>query len=104
MSKLTPKEYSHFLSLVIPVYKQEKTIVHNLKTIKDALDKIRYDYEIITVIDGKVDKSFSVINGARLKKVKCLYYEENRGKAYAIRLGMHEAVGDYVMFMDSGNE
>jgi len=104
MSKLTPKEYSHFLSLIIPVYKQEKTIVHNLKAIKDALDKIRYDYEIITVIDGKVDKSFSVINGARLKKVKCLYYKENRGKAYAIRLGMHEAVGDYVMFMDSGNE
>lgn len=98
------KNVSHFLSLVVPVYRQEKTIVKNLLLIKKALDAIRYDYEIITVVDGKIDKSFEKIKEAKMQKVKCLYYAENRGKSFAIRLGMHEAKGDYVMFMDSGME
>lgn len=98
------KNASHFLSLIVPVYRQEKTIVKNLEVIKEALDAIRYDYEIIAVVDGKVDASFEKIKQAKIEKVKCLFYSENRGKSYAIRLGMHEAKGDYVMFMDSGME
>jgi glycosyltransferase involved in cell wall biosynthesis len=98
------KNSSHFLSLVVPVYRQEKTIVHNLNAIKQALDAIRYDYEIIVVVDGQVDKSFEKIKAARIPKVTCLYYSENKGKSYAIRLGMHHAKGDYIMFMDSGME
>lgn len=98
------KNASHFLSLIVPVYRQEKTIVHNLKIIKEALDAIRYDYEIIAVIDGKVDNTFGKIKEAKMEKVKILFYEENRGKSYAIRLGMHHAKGDYIMFMDSGME
>ena len=55
------KSVVHFLSLVVPVFRQEKTIVKDLRNIKKALDKIRYDYEIIAVIDGKVDRSFDRI-------------------------------------------
>lgn len=98
------KDTSHFLSLIVPVYRQEKTIVRNLRLIRAALAVIRYDYEIIAVVDGKVDKSFEKIQNARIPKVTCLFYSENRGKSFAIRLGMHEAKGDYVMFMDSGME
>lgn len=98
------KNASHFLSLIVPVFKQEKTIVLNLHTIKQALDDIRYNYEIIAVVDGKIDGSFEQIKKAKISKVKCLFYQENRGKSYAIRLGMHHAKGDYVMFMDAGNE
>lgn len=95
---------NHFLSLVIPAYRQEKTIVRNIRHIREVMDTIRYDYEIIVVIDGRVDKTFSVLNQAHIPKVKILAYDENQGKSYAIRLGMHEASGDYVMFMDSGME
>lgn len=95
---------SHFLSLIIPVYKKEKTIVDNLKQVKEVLDKVRYDYEIIAVIDGIVDKAFDRIKTAQPEKVKCIVYEKNLGKSFAIRVGMHEAKGDYVMFLDSGKE
>ena len=101
---MNPKINSHFLSLVIPVYKQEKIIVKNLKRIKTVLDQIRYDYEIIVVIDGKIDRSFERIKKAKIPKIKCLYYSRNYGKSYAVRLGMSFAKGDYVMFMDSGME
>ncbi|MBP9691325.1 glycosyltransferase family 2 protein [Candidatus Woesebacteria bacterium] len=94
----------HFLSLIIPAYKQEKTIVENVLHIRKVLDTIRYDYEIIVVVDGMIDKTFEKLKKSQIPKVKILAYEENRGKSYAIRLGMHEARGDYVMFMDSGME
>lgn len=98
------KANHHFLSLIIPVYKQEKTIVQNIKHIKAVLDTIRYDYEIIVVIDGLHDKSLNKIKKANIPKVKHIAYIKNQGKAYAIRLGMNKAQGDYVMFMDSGME
>ncbi|OGK18279.1 hypothetical protein A3G67_03220 [Candidatus Roizmanbacteria bacterium RIFCSPLOWO2_12_FULL_40_12] len=98
------KQPNHFLSLIIPVYKQERTIVKNIKRLKSVLDNIRYDYEIIAVIDGLVDKSLRKIKDAALAKVLTLAYIKNQGKSYAIRLGMTKAKGDYVMFIDSGME
>ena len=98
------KQPNHFLSLIIPVYKQEKTIVKNLREIKAVLDKIRYDYEIIAKVDGIIDNSLKKIKQAAIPKVKAYGYIKNQGKAYAIRLGMRRAKGDYIMFMDSGME
>jgi len=98
-----PQE-DHFLTLIIPAYKQEKTIVENVLHIKHVLDTIRYDHEIIVVVDGIIDKTFEKLKKANISKVKILAYGENRGKSYAIRLGMHESRGDYVMFLDSGHE
>ena len=98
------KKNNHFLSLIIPVYKQERTIVKNIRQITFALDQIRYDYEVIVVIDGIVDSSLKRIKTAKLPHVKTLGYMKNQGKAYAIRLGMTKAKGDYVMFIDSGQE
>lgn len=94
----------HFVSLIVPAYRQEKTIVNNILHIKAVLDNIRYDYEIIVVVDGIIDDTLEVLKRNRIPKVKCLAYKENRGKSYAIRVGMQESVGDYVMFMDSGLE
>src|SRR3989339_788294 len=98
------KNPSHFLSLIIPVYRQEKIILKNIKEIKSILDKIRYDYEIIIVFDGIVDSSYQKIKKTKMAKVKTLAYFKNQGKSYAIRLGMKQAKGDYIMFIDSGLE
>lgn len=98
------KNNLHFLSLIIPVYKQEKIIVNNILQIKEVVDKIRYDHEIIVVIDGQTDNSFKKLKKARIPKVKVITYKENQGKSFAIRLGMYFAKGDFVMFLDSGME
>lgn len=98
------KQSHHFLSLIIPVYKQERTIVKNIQQIAKALGHIRYPYEIIVVVDGIVDKSLSRIKASKITHVKTLGYIKNQGKAYAIRLGMKKAKGDYIMFIDAGRE
>jgi glycosyltransferase involved in cell wall biosynthesis len=94
----------HFLSLIIPVYKQEQTIVADIARIKGVLDEIRYHHEIIAVIDGVLDKSRDKLQKAKMQNVRVVTLQKNYGKAYAIRTGMHRARGDYVMFIDAGME
>lgn len=93
---------NHFLSVVIPAYKQEKTIAQDLKHIKEVLDSIRYDYEIVVVVDGRVDKTYENAKKLKLSKVKVVGYKENRGKGHAIRYGMARTKGDLVAFIDAG--
>lgn len=103
-AKIAEMNNDHYLTLIIPVYKQEKTIVKNLRQIKRAVDKIRYKSEIIVIIDGLVDKSLKKIKAANISNIRTISYIKNQGKAYAVRLGMTKAKGDYVMFLDSGME
>ena len=92
------------VSLIVPAYKQQQSIVNNLKQLLKVLASIRYDYEVIVVVDGNADKTAQTIKQAALKKVKCFQYEHNRGKFYAIRLGMSKSQGEIVMFIDAGME
>ena len=92
----------HLLSVVIPVYRQEKSIYKDLIRIKKILDEIRYDYEIIVVIDGRIDNSEQEAKNTKDKKIKVIGYDNNHGKGYAVRFGMARTKGDYVAFIDSG--
>ena len=71
------KNNNHFLSVIIPVYKQEKTIQEDLKNIYQVLEQIRYDFEIIIVVDGtKVDNSYSLVKKLKFKNIKGVYQYE----------------------------
>jgi len=96
------KDNSHFLSVVIPAYKQEKTIVEDLKCIQKALAGIRYDYEIVVVVDGRVDKTFENAKKVKSSKIKVIGYKTNKGKGHAVRYGMARTKGDLVAFIDAG--
>ncbi len=93
-----------FLSLIIPCYKQEKTIVENIRRIVSVLDETKYSYEVIIVIDGNVDSSFEILKHEKFNNVSLYQYEQNRGKFYAIRFGMKKAIAKNIMFIDSGLE
>lgn len=99
------KNNNHFLSVIVPVYKQEKTITQDIYSIIDTLDQIRYDYELIAVIDGtKIDSSYQQLKKLHLKNLKVIGYSNNHGKGYALRFGMAQTKGDYVAFIDAGME
>ncbi len=92
------------ISVIVPCYRQEETIVRDLKKIKLVLDKLRYPTELICVVDGKLDRTFE--KAASFAKdysnVKVIGYETNKGKGYAIRFGMAESRGSIIAFIDSG--
>lgn len=90
------------LSIVIPAYKQEKTIAKDLGRIRSVLEKIRYDYEMIVVVDGKTDKTFEKAKKVRSPKIKVIGYQTNKGKGHAVRYGMVRSQGDIIGFIDAG--
>lgn len=90
------------LSVVIPAFKQEKTILKDVKSIKKTLDTLGCMYEIIVVIDGQVDNTHNKILKHRIKNVRAISYPINQGKGHAVRTGMLAAKGDIVGFIDAG--
>jgi len=92
------------LSVIIPVYKQAKTIKLNLQAIIAELEISAMPYEVIVVVDGFADKSFEEAKKSENKKLQVYGYEENKGKGYAVRYGMVRAKGDVVAFIDAGGE
>lgn len=98
------KDKTHFLSVIIPAYKKEKTIEKDLRRIRAILEQIRYQYSMIVVVDGRIDRTYENARKVKYKNVKVLGYKENYGKGYAIRFGVTRSRGDYVAFIDSGME
>lgn len=90
------------VSIIIPAYKQEKTIKADVENIWNAMDQTRWDFEVIVVVDGFVDKTLQEAKKFKRPNVQVVGYETNRGKGYAVRFGMARAKGDYIAFIDSG--
>jgi dolichyl-phosphate beta-glucosyltransferase len=85
------------LSVVIPVYNEERRI-------KDSLDKInKYlknkNYEIIVVDDGSTDKTREIVQ--KFKNIIITKKRKNKGKGYSVKQGMLMAKGEYVLFLDA---
>ena len=57
------------LSLIIPSYKQEKTIVSDIRFLQKELLKLPYKSEIIVVLDGELDDSLSKLQKAKKKAI-----------------------------------
>ncbi len=89
------------LSIVIPCYNEEKCIKENIEKTVNYLNKVldKNDYEIIAVSDGSKDDTLKVIES--IPGIKGIGYTPNRGKGGAVKYGIEQANGDYVLFMDA---
>ena len=93
------------LSVVIPAYKEEKRIGNTLLSLDKYLSPLGFNYEILVVIDGSPDNTFSVVEKYQ-KMIKNLFVinnPENHGKGYVVRQGLLAANGAYRLFMDADN-
>ena len=94
------KKRKPFLSVIIPLFNEESRIF-NLAEIQKYLEKKGFSHEIILVNDGSSDKTLSVLKKYINKnQSKVITYSKNRGKGYAIKLGMLASKGKYKFFTD----
>ena len=92
------------VSIIVPAYKQEKTIREDIEHIYSVMSKTRFDFEIIVVVDGFLDKTLEEAKKFKKSNVIVAGYESNRGKGYAVRFGMARASGNFIAFIDAGME
>lgn len=113
------------LSLVLPAYKQEKTIQKDITNLAKVLTTLNVKYELIVVVDGFVDKTYQKAKNIELRSkskelgtknhtprsktqelrsgsLKVLGYPDNQGKGFAIKHGVKEAKGDIIGYIDAG--
>lgn len=93
------------LSIIIPVYNEEKTIGIVLKSLHEiALSNI--EKEIVIVDDGSKDKSRQIISSfiKGKKEMRLVQHEKNKGKGAAVVTGFDNATGDILLIQDADLE
>ncbi|MBF0594439.1 MAG: glycosyltransferase family 2 protein [Candidatus Omnitrophica bacterium] len=91
------------LSIIIPVYNEERTVVEVIQTVK-AVGLPGLDREIIVVNDGSKDGTVGALGRYDGDRFVRIFHQQNQGKAAAIRRGLLEVTGDLVVIQDADLE
>jgi dolichol-phosphate mannosyltransferase len=93
------------LSILIPVYNEEKTVALVLERVSKVIIN-GVEKEIIVIDDGSTDATASEISNAKhqLSNIKKLKHKKNLGKGMAVRTGLQKATGDYIVIQDADLE
>ncbi|MBM3843145.1 MAG: glycosyltransferase family 2 protein [Verrucomicrobia bacterium] len=90
------------LSLVVPVYREEKNVPEFLRRVRPILSAITEDYEVIFALDPSPDRTEEVILAARAEdpRVKLLRFSRRFGQPMATLAGLQYSAGEAVVVMD----
>lgn len=91
------------LSVIIPVYNEEKTVKTVLNRVKSVNLK-GITKEIIVIDDFSTDGTGGILKKIKGKSIKILRHSKNMGKGAAIRTGLKHATGDVILIQDADLE
>lgn len=87
-----------YLSIIIPVYNEEKLID---RCIGSIVSEGNTDYEVIVIDDGSKDKTADYCYKWVERDNRIKYYrQDNSGVSVARNYGIEKSQGDYIMFLD----
>lgn len=89
-------------SIVVPVYRSEKTLRELYERINDTFARVGDEYELILVEDCGGDASWQVMQSLRRsdKRVKIIRLSRNFGQHNALMCGFAFASGQFIITMD----
>lgn len=90
------------LSVIIPVYNTEKYLP---RCVDSVLGQSFQDFELLLVDDGSTDGSGFICDAYSEKDSRVsVFHKENGGVSSARNVGLKEAKGDWISFVDSDDE
>ena len=91
------------VSIIVPVYNTNRFLAECIQSLL-ALSTKMASLEVVLVDDGSTDGSGEMCDGYALKDDRVrVIHQENQGVSAARNTGVHAAVGDYLVFVDSGD-
>ena len=93
------------LSIVIPVFNEEKTIEKLIERVA-GVDLGKIDKEIIIIDDGSTDGTSKILSKItkKNKRLILLKHKKNLGKGWALRTGFKKVSGEVVVIQDGDME
>jgi dolichyl-phosphate beta-glucosyltransferase len=92
------------ITIVIPMYNEARRLPASLQKIEAYCSStLQNGYEILVVDDGSKDESRQIVGDLAKQnpRLRLTGYTENRGKGFAVKTGVEEARGQYVLFTDA---
>ena len=87
------------ISIIMPVYNAEKTLIRSLQSIISQTNK---NWELICVDDGSLDSSLDILRSfAALDQRIKVFSKENSGPGLTRNYAIEQSIGDYIGFLDS---
>ncbi len=91
------------ISVIIPVYNNQQTLVELYQKLVKVFAKIKQNYQIIFIDDGSKDQSYKRIKKicSKNNKVSCIKLSKNFGQRFALMAGLKYSTGDYLINIDA---
>jgi undecaprenyl-phosphate 4-deoxy-4-formamido-L-arabinose transferase len=93
-----------YISVVIPVYNEEKNLEELYRRLTNTLDQLGKPYEIILTNDGSKDQSRAMLRELHLRRptqIRVIDFNGNFGQHMAIMAGFERVRGDIIITMDA---
>ncbi len=99
------EQYDYDVSVIVPAYNERRRIGRTLEAINEYFSKTPLTRQILVIDDGSDDHMSDVVENLRkdISDLRLITYYPNRGKGHAIKTGVEESHGKYVLFMDADN-
>ncbi len=91
---------NHLLSIIVPTYNEEKTI----EVIINKVINLPIEKEIIVVNDCSNDRTAEILRSFSSTNLKVIHHVSRRGKGAAVRTGLENAMGEFIIFQDADLE